>query len=96
MAATHLDSFSLAEAVEGQVYLAPPENEAGPTPAAEVVQPGEAPSSPPSVVDPEWVYFIVHKVVMKMAPPVFPPELVEQLVRTLTQEITSEINAASS
>jgi hypothetical protein len=96
MAATHVDSFSLAEAVAGQAYVAPTENEVGPAPGAEVVQPGEALPSPPSVVDPEWVYVIVSKVVMKMAPRVLSPELIEQLVRTLTQEISSEINAASS
>ena len=46
MAATSLDSFSLAEAAEGQVYIAPPEAEAAPSPEAGVVQPGEAPEPP--------------------------------------------------
>jgi hypothetical protein len=95
MAATSLDSFSLAEAAEGQVYIAPPEEEAA-SPETGVVQPGEAPEPPPSVVDPEWVYVIVHKVVMKMAPPVLPPELVAELIRVLTEEITAELNAESS
>jgi CheY-like chemotaxis protein len=94
--ATSLDSFSLAEAAEGQVYVAPPEIEAGPPPEAEVVKVGGAPAGAPSVVDRDWVYAVVHKVVLKMAPPLLPPELVEELVRTLTEEITSELNAASS
>ena len=95
-AATHLDGFSLAEVAEGQIYVAPPETEAGPPPEAEVAQPGGAPAGLPSVVDQEWVYVVVHKVVQKMAPPVLPPELVEELVRILTEEITAELNAASS
>jgi CheY-like chemotaxis protein len=95
MAATHLDSFSLAQAAEGQVYVAPPESEAGPAPEAEVAQPGGAAAGAPSVVDPEWVYMVVHKVVMKMAPPVLPPELVAELVRILTREIMAELDASS-
>jgi hypothetical protein len=94
-AATSLDGFSLAEAAEGQVYVAPPETEAGPPPEAEVVQPGGAEASPPPVVGREWVYVVVRKVVLKMAPPALPPELVEELVRILTQEITSELDASS-
>jgi CheY-like chemotaxis protein len=96
MAATSLDSFSLAEAAEGQVYIAPPEAEAAPSPEARVVQPGEAPEHPPYVTHQEWVYEIVHKVVMKMAPPVLPPELVRELIRVLTEEITAELNLESS
>ena len=96
MAATSLDSFSLAEAAEGQVYIARPEAEAAPSPEAGVVQPGESPEPPPSVINPEWVYVIVHKVVMKMAPPVLPPELVGELIRILTEEITAELNSESS
>ena len=96
IAATSLDSFSLTEAAEGQVYIAPPEAEAAPSPEPGVVQPGEAPEPPPSVINPEWVYVIVHKVVMKMAPPVLPPELVAEIIRVLTEEITAELNAESS
>jgi hypothetical protein len=96
MAATHLDSFSLAEAAEGQVYVAPPETEAGPAPEAELVQPGGAPAGPPSVVDTEWVYVIVQKAVVKMSPPVLTPEVVDELIRRLAQEITEELNAESS
>jgi hypothetical protein len=96
MAATSLDSFSLTEAAEGQVYIAPPEAEAAPSLEAGVVQPGEAPAGPPSGVDREWVYVVVRKVVMKMAPPVLPPELVEELIRALTEEITAELNSESS
>jgi hypothetical protein len=96
MATTHLDSFSLAEAAEGQVYVAPSESEAGRAREAELAQPGGAAAGAPSVVDPEWVYMIVHKAVMKMAPPVLPPELVAELVRILTREITAELDAASS
>ena len=96
MVATSLDSFSLAEAAEGQVYIAPPEAEAAPSPEPGVVQPGEAPEPPPSVINPEWVYVIVHKVVMKMAPPVLPPELVAEIIRVLTEQITAELNAESS
>ncbi|MGD0458423.1 MAG: response regulator [Terriglobia bacterium] len=96
MAATSLDSFSLAEAAEGQVYIAPPGAEAAPSPEAGVVQPGESPEHPPSVVNPEWVYVIVHKVVTKMAPPVLPPDLVGELIRELTEEITAELNSESS
>ena len=96
MAATSLDSFSLAEAAEGQVYIAPPEAEAAPSPEARVVQPGEAPEHPPYVTNQEWVYGIVQKVVMKMAPPVLPPELVRELIRVLTEEITAELNSESS
>jgi hypothetical protein len=96
MAATSLDSFSLAEAAAGQVYIAPPEAEAAPLPEAGVVQPGEAPEHPPSVINPEWVNVIVHKVVMKMAPPVLPPDLVGELIRVLTEEITAELNSESS
>ncbi len=96
MAATSLDSFSLAEAATGQVYIAPPEAEAAPPPEAGVVQPGEAPEHPPSVINPEWVNVIVHKVVMKMAPPVLPPDLVGELIRILTEEITAELNSESS
>jgi hypothetical protein len=86
--ATSLNGFSLAEAAEGQVRVAPP--------VAEVVQPGRAPAGPPSVVDREWVYAVVRKVVLKMAPPALPPELVEEIIRMLTDEITAELNAASS
>ena len=96
MAATSLDSFSLAEAAAGEVYIAPPEAEAAPTPEAGVVQPGEAPRHPPSVINPEWVMVIVHKVVMKMAPPVLSPELVGELIRVLTEEITAELNSEAS
>jgi hypothetical protein len=96
MAATSLDSFSLAEAAEGQVYIAPPEAEAAPSPEAGVVQPGEAPEHPPSVINPEWVNVVVHKVVMKMAPPVLPPDLVGELIRVLAEEITAELNSESS
>jgi CheY-like chemotaxis protein len=96
IAATSLDSFSLAEAAEGQVYIAPPEAEAAPSPEAGVVKPGEAPEPPPSVINPEWVYVVVHKVVMKMAPPVLPPDLVGELIRVLTEEITAELNSESS
>jgi len=96
IAATSLDSFSLTEAAEGQVYIPPPEAEAAPSPEAGVVQPGEAPEPPPSVINPEWVYVIVHKVVMKMAPPVLPPDLVRELIRVLTEEITAELNSESS
>jgi len=96
MAATSLDSFSLAEAATGQVYIAPPEAEAAPSPEAGVVQPGEAPEHPPSVINPEWVNVIVHKVVMKMAPPVLPPDLVGELIRILAEEITAELNSESS
>jgi hypothetical protein len=96
MAATSLDSFSLAEAAEGQVYIAPPGAEAAPSPEAGVVRPGESPEHPPSVINPEWVYVIVHKVVMKMAPPVLPPDLVGELIRVLTEEITAELNSESS
>ena len=91
-AATSLDSYSLAEAAEGQVYVAPPETE--PAPEAEVAPPGRALTSPPSALDWEWVYAVVHKVVLKMAPPLLPPELVEDLARMLTAEITAELNAA--
>jgi hypothetical protein len=93
--ATSLNGFSLAEAAEGQVYVAPPEIEVGPPPEAEVVQPGSAPVGLPSVLDREWVYAVVHKVVLRMAPPALPPELVEDLVRLLTEEVTAELNAAS-
>jgi len=48
----------------------------------------------PSVIAPEWVYVVVHKVVAKMAPSVLPPEQVEEMVRKLTQEITSELGVA--
>jgi hypothetical protein len=96
MAATSLDSFSLAEAAEGQVYIAPPEAEAAPSPEAGVVQPGEAPEPPLSVINPEWVYAIVRKVVMKMAPPVLSPDVVGELIRVLTEEITAELNSESS
>jgi hypothetical protein len=92
MPATHLDSFSLAEAAEGEVYVAPPESGARPAPEAETTQPGVAPASAHSVLYPEWVRLVVHKVVMRMAPPVLPPEFVEKLVRTLTQEIISELS----
>ena len=96
MAATSLDSFFLAEAAAGEVYIAPPEAEAAPSPEAGVVQPGEAPEHPPSVINPEWVNVVVHKVVMKMAPPVLPPDLVGELIRVLTEEITAELNSESS
>jgi CheY-like chemotaxis protein len=96
IAATSLDSFSLAEAAEGQVYIAPPEAEAAPSPEAGVVQPGEAPEAPPSVINPEWVYVIVRKVVMKMAPPVLPPDLVGEIIRVLAEEITAELNSEAS
>jgi CheY-like chemotaxis protein len=48
----------------------------------------------PSVIAPEWVYVVVHKVVAKMVPSVLPPEQVEEIVRKLTQEITSELGLA--
>ena len=92
MAATCMDSFALAEAAEGQVYVAPPEAEAAPSPEAGAVQPGMASEPPPPVINPEWVHVIVRKVVMKMAPPVLRPELVGELIRALTEEITAELN----
>ena len=95
MAATSLDSFSLAEAAAGHIYVAPPEAEAAPSPEAGVVQPGEAPEHPPSVINPELVNMIVHKVVIKMAPPGLPPGLVGELIRVLTEEITAELNSES-
>jgi hypothetical protein len=96
VAATSLDSFSLAEAAEGRVYIAPPEAEEAVAPEAGDVQPGEAPEPPSSVINPEWVYVIVRKVVMKMAPPVLPPDLVGELIRVLTEEITAELDSESS
>ena len=96
VAATSLDSFSLAEAEEGQVYIAPPEAEAAPSPEAGIVRPGESPQPPPSAINPEWVSVIVRKIVMKMAPPVLPPDLVGELIRVITEEITAELNSESS
>jgi CheY-like chemotaxis protein len=96
MAATHMDSFPLTEAAEGQVYAAPPETEAGPAREAEAAKPSGAAAGAPSVVDREWVYVIVHRVMMKMAPPMLPPEVVEELIRVLAREITAELDAASS
>ena len=94
--ATSLDSFSLTQAAEGQVYIAPPEAEATPSPEAGVVRPDQGPEPSPSLVDPEWVYVIVYKVVMRMAPPLLSPDLVEELIRTLTREITAELNSGYS
>jgi len=96
IAVTSLDSFSLTEAAKGQVYIAPPETEAGPAPEPGVVQPGEAPGATPTVIDPRLVYVIVHKAVAKMSPPVLPLEVVEELIRRLTAEITAELNVESS
>ncbi len=96
MATTSLDSFSLAQAAEGQVFIAPAEAETAPPSEAGVVQPGAAPEPPPSVISPEWVYVVVQKVVMKMAPPVLTPDLVGELVRVLTEQITAELNSESS
>jgi CheY-like chemotaxis protein len=48
------------------------------------------------VIDTNWLYMVVRKVVMKMAPPVLAPDIVEELVRTLTREIAVELEAASS
>ena len=96
VAATSLDSFSLTQAAEGQVYIAPPEAEATPSPEAGVVRPDQGPEPSPSLVDPEWVYVIVYKVVMRMAPPLLSPDLVEELIRTLTREITAELNSGYS
>ena len=55
--------------------------------------PGAA-ASTPSVIAPEWIYVVVHKVVAKLAPPVLPAEQVEEIARKLTQEITSELGVA--
>ena len=55
--------------------------------------PGAA-ASAPSVIAPEWVYVVVHKVVAKMAPPALPAEQVEEIVRKLAQEIASELGVA--
>ena len=55
--------------------------------------PGAA-ASAPSVIAPEWVYLVVHKVVAKMAPPALPAEQVEEIVRKLAQEIASELGVA--
>ena len=55
--------------------------------------PGAA-ASAPSVIAPEWVYVVVHKVVEKLAPPVLPAEQVEEIVRKLAQEITRELGVA--
>ena len=96
IAVTSLDSFSLTEAAEGRVYIAPPETEAGSAPEPEVVQPGEAPGAIPTVIDPRLVYVIVHKAVAKMSPPALPLEVVEELIRRLAAEITAELNAESS
>jgi len=94
IAATSLDGYSLAQAAEGQVYIAPPE--APPAPEAGPVQPSEGPQPAPSAVNPEWVYVIVYKVVTKMAPPMLSPEHVAALIRELTQEIIAELNSESS
>ena len=54
-----------------------------------------AAASAPSVIAPEWVYVVVHKVVARLAPPVLPAEQVEEIARKLTQEITSELGVAA-
>jgi hypothetical protein len=96
VAATGLDSFSLTQAAQGQVYIAPPGAEATPSPEAGVVQPGEGPEPSPSFISQEWVYVIVYKVVMKMAPPMLSPDHIAALIRELTKEITAELNSESS
>jgi hypothetical protein len=96
VAATNLDSFSLTQATEGQVYIAPLGAEATPSPEAGVVQPGEGAEPSPSLISQEWVYVIVYKVVMKMAPPMLSPDHIAALIRELTKEITAELNSESS
>jgi hypothetical protein len=93
--ATHLDSFSLGEAVEGQAFVSPPETAAGLAPEAEVTQPRATAAGAPSVIDPEWVHVVVQRVVAKMAPSVLSPQLVEDLVRILTEEITADLAGPS-
>jgi CheY-like chemotaxis protein len=87
VAATSLDSFSLAEAATGQVRMAPPE--------AEVEPEVEAPAAPAVPLDPQWVYSIVRKAVAKMSPPALPPQIVEEMASKLAEEIIAELNAES-
>jgi hypothetical protein len=96
IAATSLDSFTLAQAAEGQVYIAPPEAAEVPATEAGVVRADQGPVPAPPMVNREWVYVVVYKVVTKMAPPVLPPDLVAELIRVLTEEITAELNSESS
>jgi len=47
-----------------------------------------------TTLDPEWVYKVVHKVVIRMAHPVLAAEQLEELARKLTGEITAELGGA--
>jgi CheY-like chemotaxis protein len=65
----------------------------GEAPPAEVAV---EPVARASVLDPDWVYWIVRTVVVKMSPPAFSNEAIEDMARKITDEITAELDSYSS
>jgi CheY-like chemotaxis protein len=86
VAASSLDSYSLTDAASGHVRFAPGEEAATPVEA----EPEIAPSGP--VFDRNWIYSIVHRVVVKMSPPALPAATVEEMANRLTDEILADLN----
>jgi len=72
-----------------------PESVETPSPVGEA-QPAEAavaPAARTSVLDPDWVFWIVRSVVLKMSPPAFSAETIEEMARKITDEITAELES---
>lgn len=105
IAASTLDSYSLADAASGQVSLAPPPDEVSappaveePSPAASELAPEPAPApeteaatSAAAVLDTDLVHWIVHNVVVRMAPPALSTTQVEDLIRQITDEMINDL-----
>jgi len=89
------------EAVASPVAAAPPAEETvpevaeTPPPVAEAqpVEVAVAPTVRTPVLDPDWVYWVVHTVVVKMSPPAFSAETIEEVARKITDEITAELES---
>jgi hypothetical protein len=105
IAASTLDSYSLADAASGQVSLAPSPDEVSAPPAVEEAgpaasefapEPAPAPSeetatSAAAVLDTDLVHWIVHNVVVRMAPPALSTAQVEELIRQITDEMINDL-----
>jgi CheY-like chemotaxis protein len=107
VASMTLESYTLSEAVAGQVRFAAPQAEApseappeaaaeAPEAAPEAAAPAPAAAPPaPAALDPEQVFSIVHKVVLKMSPPALSPQMIEDIARRFTDEILAELGSES-
>ncbi|MBI4165715.1 MAG: response regulator [Acidobacteria bacterium] len=105
IAASTMDSYSLADAATGQVSIPSPLPEAPaamtmeePPPAAADLT-AEAPPAPEpvaatsaaAVLDTDLVHWIVHSVVVRMAPPALSTAQVEELIHQITDEMINDL-----